>query len=239
MQPPIDELQVRWHEHVTKELRERQELDPTNLVLRFDLYDYWIDVRTQIAEWHHNNQTETIPTETRPWLCPYCNDTFVQRSTMRRHVVRKHADQEPPEAYIPLRDSLQGLPQWRHCKIKVATRFMPKQHIEHRWYHAFDPEGEEQTLFAKEKQWFTESGSNSGRPSWMTNLSVKSLRITVHYAKIGVPRQMGWLHTSSRYMATSTPHHRSIEQPSTSMSRLRTRSAQSVTLLYNKSTPTL
>ena len=64
---------------------------------------------------------------------------------MRRHIVQMHSDLEPPQEYKPLRDSLLGLPQCRHCKIKVTTRYMLKQHIEQRWCSAFDSEAADQT----------------------------------------------------------------------------------------------
>ena len=149
MQMPIDELQVRWHEHATRQLRECQNLEPNDILLQFDLHEHWISLHTQIAEWHHHNHDNTSHNMPCDWRCPYCDAQFVQRSTMRRHVVQKHAELEPPQNYVPIRDALHGLPQCRHCKTKLTSRPMLRKHIEHKHCQAFDPEAREQTTVAQ------------------------------------------------------------------------------------------
>ena len=76
MQPPIDEPQVRWHEHVTRMLLERQGLDADDFVLQFDLHDHWITLHSTIAEWYHNSQTEETTAKPNQWQCPHCDGTF-------------------------------------------------------------------------------------------------------------------------------------------------------------------
>ena len=103
LREPIDDLQVRWHHHITKHLAERQKLEPDDFLLTFDEYE-----------------------------------------TMRNHVNRHHSELDLKHSYQPLRDSINGLPQCRHCQLKLSSRNMLRQHIEKNWCYAFDPSAQVQ-----------------------------------------------------------------------------------------------
>ena len=70
---------------------------------------------------------------TEKWPCPYCPKSFGLRPVMRRRVVAMHSDRDSTPIYDHQRDSLNGMPQCRHCKLKVFSRYNLKQHIERNW----------------------------------------------------------------------------------------------------------
>ena len=141
---PIDELQVRWHHQATRECNERPNLGDDDFLHKIDIHEHWIALHTQIAEWYHHQQTSTSLTEEEEWNCPHCSKSFAHRTIMRRRIAQQHADCEPKQTFEPLRDSLNGLPQCRHCRVKLSSQHMLQQHIERKHCRAFDPDAEAQ-----------------------------------------------------------------------------------------------
>ena len=140
---PIDELQVRWHDHITKHVADRQKLDPTDFLLNFDEHEHWQTMQDELTYWYHRQSITPVPS-VQQWSCPYCPEIFRHRQSMRAHISRQHSELDTPHSYQPLRDSLHGLPQCRHCQLKLSTRNMLRQHIERQWCYAFDPDAQVQ-----------------------------------------------------------------------------------------------
>ena len=143
LSPPIDDLQVRWHQHLTRQLAARQSLDAADVVLRFDEYSHWQQLQDTLACWYHT-QTLAVPTpNVHSWPCPHCPETFAHRQTMRAHVRKEHSDLDPKYTFVPLRDALNGMPQCRHCLLKLNDNLTMRYHIENHWCYAFDPDAQE------------------------------------------------------------------------------------------------
>ena len=136
---PIDDLQVRWHQHITRQLANRQNLEPTDVLLQFDEHSHWQQLQDTLAYWYHASTLETTPAP-QCWPCPHCTKTFAHRPHMRAHITKEHKELDPVYVFEPLRDAIQGLPQCRHCLLKLSDTLILKQHIERQWCHAFDPD---------------------------------------------------------------------------------------------------
>ena len=146
---PIDDLQVRWHKHITQALDQRQTLGIADFLLTTDEHAHWVWLQDQLACWYHHMHAEPNTPVTR-WPCPHCPEVFAHRQVMRLHVPKAHPDLDPQATFIPLRDSLNGLPQCRHCLLRLSSNTNLKLHIERKWCRTFDSHAQVPTLHSQD-----------------------------------------------------------------------------------------
>ena len=106
---------------------------------------YWVWLQDQLAGWsHHASDIQATPTSR--WPCPHCPQVFVHRQVMRLHVTKEHPDQDPQATFVPLRNSLNGLPQCRHCLLKLSSNTNLRLHIERKRCQSYNAQAQVVTL---------------------------------------------------------------------------------------------
>ena len=141
-QTPLEDLQVRWHDHLTRVTGAMDELPDFDFLHCLDLHEHWEEMRTILAcNLHEKNLVEKPATSNRVtehWPCTQCQKSDTCRPALRRHLAMQHPQIEEMPVFDPLRDSLHGLPQCRHCDLKLFSRSSLKLHIEKKWCTKFD-----------------------------------------------------------------------------------------------------
>ena len=72
--------------------------------------------------------------------CPYCTQLFADMTALNRHLVLTHKITRTAQAFLPIRDALQGRPQCRHCHFKFYDWGGLKRHITWAGCPMFDPD---------------------------------------------------------------------------------------------------